>query len=249
MLFRSATSVAVLACAASAAAKPQPYKLAVMAVPGLSLSRRDTLGYQPDVTECGDGNTCAEACGAGYDQCKSEDNLVHCFNPEAGQSCCNDDTGNSCEAGYYCTHDTKLETWCCPDSMDLEECAAAYNVKGGLEKPEPKTTEAEVKVEAVSTSTPTSTPSSTPIVTETKTTPVTTTVCETSSSHWTSPNATVTTGHETSTPVVPLPPVETTGDAGEPAPEPEPTQPTGAASASGVSLAFLVAAAGFVALF
>ena len=125
--------------------------------------------------------------------------------------------------------------------MDLEECASAYDVKGGLKTPEPSTTE--VKAESVSTSTPTSTPSSTPIVTETITTPVTTTECETTS-QWTSPNATVTTGYGTSTPVVPLPPVETS-DVGEP----EPTQPTGAASGSGVSLAFLVAAAGFVALF
>ena len=95
MLFRSATSVAVLACAASAAAKPQPYKLAVMAVPGMSLSRRDTAGYQPEESNCGDGNTCAEACGTGYAHCPSEDSLMHCFNPEVNQSCCTDGTGST----------------------------------------------------------------------------------------------------------------------------------------------------------
>lgn len=94
MLFRSATSVAILACAASAAAKPQPYKLAVMPMPGLSLLRRETPGYQPEETTCHDGSTCSEACGAGYTQCASNDAAIHCFNPEAAQSCCHDGTGS-----------------------------------------------------------------------------------------------------------------------------------------------------------
>ena len=94
MLFRSATSVAILACAASAAANPQPYRLAVMPVSGLGLSRRDTLGYQPEEQDCGDGNTCAEACGAGFAQCPSEDDAIHCFNPEAAQLCCTDGSGS-----------------------------------------------------------------------------------------------------------------------------------------------------------
>lgn len=101
MLFRSATSVAILACATSAAAEPQPYKLAVMAVPGLSLSRRDTLGYQPEETVCGDGNTCAEACGAGFSQCASHDAAIHCYNPEADQACCGDGTGSTCHIAMW----------------------------------------------------------------------------------------------------------------------------------------------------
>jgi hypothetical protein len=39
---------------------------------------------------------------------------------------------DSCDAGYYCTSDKAGETWCCPDSMDVVACAAAYTIPGGL---------------------------------------------------------------------------------------------------------------------
>ena len=94
MLFRTA-SVAVLACAAHAAAKPQPYKLAVMNVPNLGLSRRDTFGYQPEEIVCNKGGeTCADACDVGYVQCPSNDATVHCYNPTVDQLCCTDGTGS-----------------------------------------------------------------------------------------------------------------------------------------------------------
>ncbi|KAF5027797.1 hypothetical protein F66182_96 [Fusarium sp. NRRL 66182] len=134
MLFRAIASVALLACATSVAAEPQPYKPVKAPVQGLSLARRSTPGYQPDQSICnGGGDTCAEACGTGYESCPSDNDSTHCFNPVAKQTCCFDGTGNSCDEGYYCTHDTKAQTWCCPDSMDLAECAAAYGVKDGLE--------------------------------------------------------------------------------------------------------------------
>lgn len=242
MLYKTATSAAILACAASAAAKPQPYRLAVMAVPGSSLARRDTLGYQPEETVCGDGNSCAEACGDGFEQCSSNDAQIHCFNPQAAQSCCTDGTGNSCEGGYYCTHDTQLQTWCCPDEMDLAECAAAYSVTGGLETPEPTTSSASSTSVVVEPTTTSTTPSVTSTPTPTST-PHSSTSCTTSS--WTSANSTMTSHSQvhtqTQTEVVP-PPSDTA------APEPS-AEPTGGASASGVSLALLAAAAGLVALF
>lgn len=40
---------------------------------------------------------------------------------------------DSCDEGYYCTHDTKAQTWCCPDTMDLVQCAAIYGVEDRLE--------------------------------------------------------------------------------------------------------------------
>lgn len=94
MHFRAAASVAILACATHVAAEAKPYKLASMPLPGLSLMRRDTSGYQPDEVKCGDGETCAEACGADFAQCPSDDNLVHCFNPAAAQNCCHDGSGS-----------------------------------------------------------------------------------------------------------------------------------------------------------
>ncbi|KAH7328258.1 hypothetical protein B0I35DRAFT_13237 [Stachybotrys elegans] len=160
MLFRAAASVTILACAVNASAEPKPYRLATMPVLGMSLARRDTNGYIPEQTVCGEGNTCSEACGAGYTECASTNDSIHCYNPDAQQKCCTDGSGNSCDAGYYCSHDTQNQTWCCPDSMDLAECAAAYNVVGGLETPAPATTSA-----ASSTVAPTTT--SAPATTET----------------------------------------------------------------------------------
>merc|ERR1712000_17110 len=72
------------------------------------------------------------ACGTGFTQCAATDKAIHCFNPAAGQICCPGSNGNSCEAGYYCTHDKENETLCCPEGMDTEACAAAYTVTGGL---------------------------------------------------------------------------------------------------------------------
>jgi hypothetical protein len=98
MHFRTAASAAILACAAHASAEPKPYKLAMMPVLGMGLSRRDTNGYQPEQTVCGDGDTCAEACGAGYTECGAVDDSIHCFNPDVKQACCNDGTGSKLQA-------------------------------------------------------------------------------------------------------------------------------------------------------
>ncbi|PNY23746.1 Uncharacterized protein TCAP_06319 [Tolypocladium capitatum] len=160
-------SVALLACAAGAAAsaEAQPYPLAVMPVPGLSLVSRDANGYKPEQQHCGKGNTCAEACGAGFDQCAATSGVAHCYNPAAGQSCCVDGSGNSCDAGYYCTHDHSKQTWCCPNAMDLVACAAAFSVSGGLEQARSTTAPPTTSTTPATTS---SSPSSTPVVTETK---------------------------------------------------------------------------------
>lgn len=186
-----ATYVALLASAASAvsAARPMPYKpaarrIAYMPLPGQSLARRDTAGYQPEETKCNnpDATTCAGACGNGFTQCAATDKAIHCFNPAAGQICCPGSNGNSCDAGYYCTHDEKNETFCCPQDMDTKACAAAYTVTGGLvlatetstsssttSTPKPKTTESATPTPAYTTVTKDKTtsicPSSTPVYT------------------------------------------------------------------------------------
>ncbi|KAF4989004.1 hypothetical protein FGRMN_9411 [Fusarium graminum] len=180
MLFRSIASIAFLACASNVAAEPQPYKLIKAPVEGLSLARRSTPGYQPDQSICGGGgDTCADACGAGYESCPSEDDSTHCFNPTAKQACCFDGTGNSCDSGYYCSHDTKAQTWCCPDSMDLAECAAAYGVKDGLKTEQLMTTTAKPTVAETTTAAPTTDVSTT--AAPTTAAPTTTSELETSS--------------------------------------------------------------------
>ncbi|CAM1511531.1 Fc.00g090440.m01.CDS01 [Cosmosporella sp. VM-42] len=185
MHFRAAVSVALLACASHVAATAKPYKLAMMPIEGMSLMRRDNPGYQPEQTVCHDGETCAEACGEGYTTCPSHDQSTHCFNPAKDQTCCSDGSGNSCDTGYYCTHDTTLQTWCCPDEMDLVQCAAAYSVTGGLETPEATTST------PVPTSTSTST-STTVVVTSTSSTPLTTSTPTPSSTHLTTSSHAVT---------------------------------------------------------
>ncbi|KAM0563470.1 hypothetical protein ACHAPJ_001191 [Fusarium lateritium] len=256
MLFRTIASIALLACASNVAAEPQPYKLIKAPIQGLSLSRRSTPGYQPDQSVCArDGDTCADACGAGYESCPSEDNSTHCFNPTVKQTCCFDGTGNSCDEGYYCTHDTKAQTWCCPDSMDLKECAATYGVKDGLETKKLLTTTAEPTVAESTTSSATSanpttasglkTTSTTVFVTSTlgsnepattsNTVVVKTTIVAPSSGYstaWSGSNSTIATAAPT--------------QPSEPAPA-EPSTISSGASITGVS-AMLLAAAGVFAL-
>lgn len=134
MLAKSFTALVAFALAVNAAAEPKPYKpLMKMSVKQLFsvVRRQDNPGYQPEQAVCGEGNTCEEACGAGYTECASKDLEIHCYN-SAAQTCCPNKSGNSCDAGYYCTADADEETWCCPNGMDLAACAAAYSISGGL---------------------------------------------------------------------------------------------------------------------
>ncbi|KAI5868483.1 hypothetical protein GGS23DRAFT_33115 [Durotheca rogersii] len=147
MMFRAVSSLALMALAGQAIAEPirQPYKAeyARMSTRNLfGLERRQNEGYSPEQQFCGAGNTCAEACGKGFEQCASNDGVVHCFDTSAKQTCCPGTTGDSCDEGYFCSADEKGATWCCPDSMTLKECAAAYNLPDTLvseTKPGPTT--------------------------------------------------------------------------------------------------------------
>ncbi|KYK59349.1 hypothetical protein DCS_00479 [Drechmeria coniospora] len=146
------TAVAVLAASAAGAAasadEPMPYRLAVRSVPGQGLFRRNVDGYKPETLKCNLGDTCGVACGQEFSLCPaSEGGVSHCFNPSAGESCCTDGSGNSCEKGYYCTHDRNKNSWCCPETMDIATCAAKYHIADGLEQatakpPAPSTTAA-----------------------------------------------------------------------------------------------------------
>lgn len=262
MLVKSASALAVLAFAAHASAsEAMPYKplmrMSVRQMFGL-VRRQDDAGYQPTQAVCGTGNTCAEACGAGYEACTSSDEMVHCFNPGA-QTCCPDASGSkffchgnmipdaltltrnldSCDAGYYCTADTGGETWCCPDGMDVVACAAAYNIAGGLvsETPEPATS---------------SVPSSTYA-------PATTSSYVAVSSYTPSKNATVTaTGYNTTTscpvstvgPSASYPAQNATATQFTPSGSPSPTEVTvsGASVAGPAGVLALIAAVGVAAL-
>ena len=98
MLVKSISALAALAFAAHVAAEPMPYKAQVMKMSVRELfgvaRRQDTPGYQPEQAVCGIGNTCEEACGAGYTTCASKDNQVHCYNPAAAEICCPNQSGS-----------------------------------------------------------------------------------------------------------------------------------------------------------
>ncbi|KAI0813960.1 hypothetical protein GGR55DRAFT_633343 [Xylaria sp. FL0064] len=98
----------------------------------IGLHRRALDGYAPTEEICGDGHTCAEACGKGFQQCHSKDDLTHCYNPIKKQTCCPNGSGDACDDGYFCTADDDAKTWCCPDGMSLKECAQKYNIPGPL---------------------------------------------------------------------------------------------------------------------
>ncbi|KAK6957743.1 hypothetical protein Daesc_000531 [Daldinia eschscholtzii] len=155
MLFSTISSLAIAALAGQAIAEPirLPYKpkVAYMSPRAIfGLDRRANGGYAPEQEFCDDGNTCAEACGKGFEQCASKDGIVHCFNKAAKQTCCPGKTGESCDKGYFCTADDKGATWCCPDNMTLEQCADAYNLPGSLV---PQTSTSTTKPKSLQTST------------------------------------------------------------------------------------------------
>lgn len=174
----------------------RPYKpeLARMSVKHMFLSRRaEDDGYQPDTSLCGTGNSCAEACGAGFAQCASSDDQIHCYDAGSSQTCCPNNSGDSCDAGYYCSADTTGETYCCPNESSLEECAAVFSVTGTLSAQLPVATGS------------LSTLSGTTTTTLTSTSTITSTVAKSTSST-TEPCTTYTTGI-----VIPIPVSETTG--------------------------------------
>ncbi|KAF2454901.1 hypothetical protein BDY21DRAFT_399031 [Lineolata rhizophorae] len=112
---------------ASALNPSKPYKLSASISTRDLFARRD--GYSPSSTFCGIGDTCGEACGTSYRECASRDAAtLRCYNPSIGQKCCANRSGDACDDGFYCTEDGAGETWCCPDDMDLDACAAAYGV-------------------------------------------------------------------------------------------------------------------------
>ncbi|OIW32203.1 hypothetical protein CONLIGDRAFT_260797 [Coniochaeta ligniaria NRRL 30616] len=203
MLAKSVSALAVLVFAAHvSASEKMPYKpLMKMSVHQMfGLGRRQADGYQPTQSICGEGATCADACGAGYATCASSDTTIHCYNTAAKQTCCPDNSGNSCDDGYYCTADTAAQTWCCPNGMDLVACAAAYSVTGGLvsETAKPTTSSSSSSTSSVVITTSSSSASSTFVAQNTTTTATSTgtvTTCTSTlagSATWPASNTTTT---------------------------------------------------------
>lgn len=118
-------TVALMALAAVASA--DNLKFTRISPPSFGrLARRGADGgaYEPEETDCGDGDTCAEACGKTFEQCDSANGVNSCFDPSAGETCCKSvGQGASCQEGYFCTSDKEESAVCCAEGTSLEECA------------------------------------------------------------------------------------------------------------------------------
>lgn len=103
MQYRSVTSLAIMALASTAVAQQaRVFTRASQSVKEFGIFGRQTDGYQPEDEICGgEGSTCAEACGTGYEQCSSSDEAVHCFNPADGESCCASGDGSESPSSFF----------------------------------------------------------------------------------------------------------------------------------------------------
>ncbi|KAI1302975.1 hypothetical protein F5Y03DRAFT_193150 [Xylaria venustula] len=177
MIYSTAYTLLVVGLASQILAEPyEPHRpsLARMSTRNIiGFHRRDLEGYAPTEQICGDGDTCAEACGKGFTQCHSKDHLTHCYNPVKKETCCPNGSGESCDNGYFCTADDDDKTWCCPDGLTLKECAQKYNIPGPLTSQAVSTSKTTAK--ATSTKETTSKASHTSVTKEATTTQQTST--------------------------------------------------------------------------
>lgn len=97
MQYRFVTSFALVALFTTATAQQvRVFTRASQSVREFGVFGRQSDGYQPEDEICaGEGSTCAEACGRGYEQCYSGDEAIHCYNPAAEESCCSAGDGSA----------------------------------------------------------------------------------------------------------------------------------------------------------
>ncbi|TLS28249.1 hypothetical protein PpBr36_00957 [Pyricularia pennisetigena] len=123
MRFNSITAAACLAVATSALnSSPE----AIFGYSNIEARADNNSVYVPTQTLCGMGDSCAQACGASFDMCPSNDESIHCFDKER-QKCCPGGKGVSCDAGFFCANNAKGEQICCPEGKPLDQCAGAVS--------------------------------------------------------------------------------------------------------------------------
>lgn len=168
MHFTAASAVAMLAFASTAVAESPMYKMSTRQLFGI-VRRQDDGAYVPDQAACNNGATCAEACGAGFEQCKAVSEAdVHCYNKGAGHICCPSNTGNSCEPGYYCAANATNAVSCCKNGQSLTDCAAQQEGAGVLTSlTAAATTSTTTTTSSTTTTTPSTTTTTTPTIAET----------------------------------------------------------------------------------
>ncbi|KAM7219253.1 hypothetical protein V8F06_005422 [Rhypophila decipiens] len=90
------------------------------------MKRQD--GYSPDYKSCGVGHDCS-SCGDTFEQCSAPvDVAVFCYEPSTGQKCCPNGQGKACDSGFYCAMNSNKHTWCCPESLTVQQCASLHGV-------------------------------------------------------------------------------------------------------------------------
>jgi len=75
-------------------------------------------------TTTAQGETCADAFGAGYVTCREKTDTQNrlCYNPDISQTCCSNSW--ACPSGSFCL----VSPYCCPNGQDPKTCAAANGV-------------------------------------------------------------------------------------------------------------------------
>ncbi|KAL8976070.1 MAG: hypothetical protein Q9205_007857 [Flavoplaca limonia] len=81
----------------------------------------DSQAFNPS-TSFGQGESCADAFGAGYIDCNGV-----CYNPDEDQTCCpGGGDGYPCPAESFCLN---VDGLCCPEGLDPASCAAEFGVE------------------------------------------------------------------------------------------------------------------------
>ncbi|KAL8910383.1 MAG: hypothetical protein Q9172_007843 [Xanthocarpia lactea] len=84
------------------------------------LQVRQSQAFRPG-TRTGQGETCADAFGAGHIDCNGV-----CYNPNDDETCCpGGGDAYPCEANSFCLN---VDGYCCPDGLDRATCAAQFGV-------------------------------------------------------------------------------------------------------------------------
>ncbi|KAL8913515.1 MAG: hypothetical protein Q9171_001703 [Xanthocarpia ochracea] len=84
------------------------------------LQVRQSQAFDPS-TEFGQGESCADAFGAGYIDCNGV-----CYNPNEDQTCCpGGGDAYPCPSESFCLN---VDGLCCPDGLDAATCAAQNGV-------------------------------------------------------------------------------------------------------------------------
>jgi hypothetical protein len=78
--------------------------------PGDNYTADNPQGYDPIFEVC--GTSCSD-CREGAKRCHADEFTNICYEPAAGETCCQDLYGTACIEGYYCAYNPAEVAYCC----------------------------------------------------------------------------------------------------------------------------------------